>query len=290
LGYEHLKQRCPGIIMASITGFGQDGPRKDFKTSDIISFAMGGVMYISGDPSYPPCNAPESIAYYTASIHAALAVLFASYHRKIKAEGQYIDISIQECQAIQEHSIIRYSAENFIIKRYGSQHQLGAPANIFPCKDGYCHLFIFTAGHWKEFLQFWEDHPDEFNRPEWDSYEFRRKNAEKLNHFVSEFTKNFNKDELSEKLQARGISCVPINNPADFFASPHVKERGCFMEIEHPKIGKFFFPVPPYRFSEASWEHRLPAPSIGEHNEEIYCGELGYSKDELSTLRYLGIV
>ena len=144
LGYETLKERKPGLVMAAITPFGQYGPHADYHATDIVGVAMGGLMFISGAPELPPVRPPETQGYYYASVFAAYGVLLSLW----AGEGRYIDVSMQEAVATQEHMIREAAFDGVAIVRNGSQHKHAAPANIFSCKDGHVFLFVLGPRDW----------------------------------------------------------------------------------------------------------------------------------------------
>ena len=158
LGYRDLAGINPGVVMASITAFGQTGPKKNLLYNDLVALAESGFLYISGDPLLPPCSPPETQAYYFASLFAAAGVLAALYRRERTGQGDHVDATMQETLATHEHIIRLYANEQQILKRAGSQHGSVAPAKIFPCKNGFIYLYV-TRQHWKLFLDIWQDHP-----------------------------------------------------------------------------------------------------------------------------------
>ena len=151
LGYKSLAAINPGIVMASITCFGQTGPKKNLAYNDLVALAESGIFYVSGDPSTPPCQAPETQAYYFASLFATAGVLAALYRREKTGQGDHVDSSMQETLATHEHIIRLWANEKQILKRAGSQHGSVAPAKIFQCRDGFVYLYV-TRQHWKLFL------------------------------------------------------------------------------------------------------------------------------------------
>jgi crotonobetainyl-CoA:carnitine CoA-transferase CaiB-like acyl-CoA transferase len=127
IGYKNLAKINPGIVLASITGFGQTGPKKNFACNDLVALAESGFLYISGDPALPPCKPPETQAYYFASLYATAGVLAALYRRERTGNGDHVDSSMQETLATQEHVIRLWANENELVKRAGSQHASVAP-------------------------------------------------------------------------------------------------------------------------------------------------------------------
>jgi crotonobetainyl-CoA:carnitine CoA-transferase CaiB-like acyl-CoA transferase len=288
LGYESLIERQKKLILVALTGFGQDGPYADFKTPDIVGTAMGGLLYISGDPNLAPCNPPETQSYYYASLFAAYGVMLALWQRQMRGIGAYIDASIQASMALHEHVAFNYSAEGRVMKRAGSQHQHNAPANLFKCRNGYIALFV-TQNHWPLLLKVWEDHPPELDDPKWINSNLRRANADYINAQVTSFTSRFLKEDLAELMQKHGIPGLPVNSPLDFMKDPHIQARGFFGTVTHSVLGTFEQPGSPFMVDG----HRLgpaPAPLLGQHNQAIYCGELGIDKREVAALAAEGII
>jgi crotonobetainyl-CoA:carnitine CoA-transferase CaiB-like acyl-CoA transferase len=288
LGYDALLERQPKLILVSLTGFGQDGPYARFKTPDIVGTAMGGLLYISGDPELVPCNPPETQSYYYASLFAAYAVTLALWQRETRGIGAWIDASIQASLALHEHVAFNYSAEGRIMKRAGSQHQHNAPANLFQCKNGWIALFV-TQNHWPLLLKVWEDHPSELDDPKWINSNLRRAHADTINAQLTSFTSRFLKEDLAELMQQHGIPGLPVNSPKDFMKDPHIEARGFFGTVTHPALGSFRQPGSPFMI-DGNRSTPLPAPLLGQHNEEILCGELGLEKNELEALAAEGII
>jgi crotonobetainyl-CoA:carnitine CoA-transferase CaiB-like acyl-CoA transferase len=245
LGYKDLAAINPGIVMASITCFGQTGPKKSLAYNDLVALAQSGFLYIAGDPSMAPVRPPETQAYYFASVFAAAGVLAALYRRERTGQGDHVDASMQETLATQEHIIRLWANEKVIAKRAGSQHGSVAPARIFPCRDGFVYLYV-TRQHWKLFLSVWKDHPPEFDAPDWLNNLYRRAHADDLNPAVEQFLSNFTMAEITELLQEQGIPCVPVNTPLGFARDKHVQERGFMAPAEHPGFGATQQPAMPF--------------------------------------------
>ncbi len=233
LDYDRLSENNPGLIMASITGFGQWGPHSGFAYNDLVVFAMCGLMSISGDPDRPPCAPPETQAYYFGSLVAALGIVAALHRRERTGAGDWIDVSMQEALATQEHMVRLYANEQEIHTRAGSQHQHVAPARIFPCRDGYAYMYV-SRQHWKKFLEIWPDHPKEFEAPEYMNNLFRRSHADVINPAVSAFTRRHTVEELTRHLQSNHIPCLPVNRPLGYLRDPHVEGRHFVQEVTYP--------------------------------------------------------
>ena len=272
LGYKDLAAINPRIVMASITGFGQTGPKKNLACNDLVALAESGFLYISGDPSLPPVKPPETQAYYFASLFATAGLLAALYRRERTGQGDHVDASMQEALATQEHIIRLWANEQQIAKRAGSQHGSVAPAKIFSCKDGFVYLYV-TRQHWKLFLSLWKEHPAVFDAPDWLNNLYRRAHADELNPAVEAFLSGFTMAEITEFLQAKGIPCVPVNTPLGFANDEQVRERGFMAPVEHAGFGKTEQPAIPFMIDSArppvgsvpvldSWQ-----PSVASPNE-----------------------
>ena len=268
LDYLRLREINPALIMASVTGFGQWGPHSGFAYNDLVVFAMCGLMSISGDPDRPPCAPPETQAYYFGSLMAALGIVAALHRRERTGAGDWIDVSMQEALATQEHMIRLYANEQEIHYRAGSQHQHVAPARIFPCRDGYCYMYV-SRQHWKRFLDIWPDHPEEFDAPEYLNNLFRRSHADVINPAVNQFTRQYTMEELTRRLQSNRIPCLPVNRPLGFLRDPHVEGRHFVQEVAYPDGTSLTQPALPCRFSGSRPEVMSPRP-VEEDGPEVW--------------------
>ena len=268
LDYPRLREINPALIMASVTGFGQWGPHSGFAYNDLVVFAMCGLMSISGDPDRPPCAPPETQAYYFGSLVAALGIVAALHRRERTGAGDWIDVSMQEALATQEHMIRLYANEQEIHYRAGSQHQHVAPARIFPCRDGYCYMYV-SRQHWQRFLDIWPDHPEEFDAPEYLNNLFRRSHVDVINPAVNEFTRQYSMEELTRRLQSNRIPCLPVNRPLGFLRDPHVEGRHFVQEVAYPDGTSLTQPALPCRFSGSRPEVMSPRP-VEEDGPEVW--------------------
>jgi crotonobetainyl-CoA:carnitine CoA-transferase CaiB-like acyl-CoA transferase len=288
LDYSALVARQPKLVLVSLTGFGQDGPYAHYKTPDLVGNAMGGLLYISGDPALTPCNPPETQSYYYASLFASYGVMLALWQRERRGIGAWIDASVQASMALHEHVAFNYSAEGRIMKRAGSQHQHNAPANLFQCKNGWLALFV-TQNHWPILLKVWKDHPPELDDPKWINSNLRRQHADYINAQVTSFTSQYFKEDLAELMQQNGIPGLPVNSPADFIKDPHIQARKFFGSVTHPVLGTFQQPGNCFMV-DGRRSAPAPAPLLGQHSQELFCGELGMRAADLAALKDAGVI
>ena len=288
LDYPALKEINPRLIMASITEFGHSGPYKDRKGSNLVDFAMSGVMITSGYPGKEPCLLPGSPAYDAASVHASIGIIAALYMRSATGQGQYIDASV--------HETSRMGLYPWIVPNYSyalnpdsppptSETRMGASIYpVYPCKDGLIRVIALTPRQWDALVRVLGS-PEVLLMEEWRGFLYRIANTDDLYALMLEFTEKYTMMELFEAGKREGVPIAPILNIEDFYNSPHTKAREYFVEVDHPVAGKGDYPGPPYKWTETPPGIQRPAPCLGEHNIEIYCEELGFSKDNLVALR-----
>ena len=293
LDYSVLSKTNPALIVASITEFGHSGPYRDRKGSNLVDFAMSGVMITSGYPGKEPCLLPGSPAYDSASVHASVSIVAAIYMRGTTGQGQYIDTSV--------HVTSRTGLYPWIVPNYSYALNPGAPPPtsetrmgaqiypVYPCKDGFIRVIALTPRQWDALVRVLGN-PEVLQTPEWRDFMYRIGNADDLYALMLEFTEKYTMLELFEAGRREGVPIAPILNIADFYNSPHTKAREFFIEVEHPVAGKADYPGPPYKWTETPAVMKRPAPCLGEHNEEVYCQEMGFSKDDLVALRGGGVV
>jgi formyl-CoA transferase len=256
----------------------------------MVAVAMGGLMFISGDPALAPVRPPETQAFYYGSVFAAYGVLLALYQRAEGGPGQSIDVSMQESIATQEHMIREAAFDGVQITRNGSQHKHTAPANIFSCRDGHVYLFILTGRDWDRLLDLWPDHPTALDDPDLKAPARRRARVAEINPLVEEFTRRFAKDELTTMLQTHGIPCLPVNSPTDFLAQEQVRAREFFGPVESPSLGAYSAPRFPALVDGLRPPVAGPPPRCGQDNAALYGDWLGLGPAELELLSARGVL
>jgi len=212
LGYNSLKKENPGLIMASITNFGQSGLYRDWKASDLVMQAMGGWLSVTGEPQ-SPLKLYGNQAYNAASLFAASGILLALRHRHVTGRGQYIDISVMECVAATlDHALVRYFYEDTVAGRQGSRHWNNA-FDIFPCKDGYILLSLFQ--HWETLVAWLESEglAADLTDAKWRVREVRINGADHITQVLEKWTLAHTVDELVEKGQLMRFPWAKVTSP-----------------------------------------------------------------------------
>ena len=296
LGYSDLEKLNPGVILVSITSFGQTGPYKDYKTSDIVAWAMGGYMYSVGDADRPPVRiSHHSQTYLHGGAQAAQGAIMALYHREMTGEGQQVDVSIHDSatRCTPERITMFWDFNKRIVHRGGRQSSLG---RIWPCKDGYVYAMYWggpSAKRWNSPLVRWmedEGVADDFIKEfDWDTFNMMQASPEILERIAEPTRRLFQPHTRAELLKGaleHNAQVYPIASVDDVFGNPQLAARDFWVDIEHPELGtNVTYPGAFAKTTEAPPRISRRAPLIGEHNEEIYEKELGISKEELLTLK-----
>jgi benzylsuccinate CoA-transferase BbsE subunit len=295
LGYDELSKIKPSLVMTSITPFGQSGSYKDYKATDLIGLAMGGLMYLGGEPDRSPVRAYGDQSYFAASLYAAVGTMIAFYHAEATGEGQFVDVSMQESVAMGlENAAQFYDLQGVIRKRVGGGQQ-EAGWGMYPCQDGYIYFMIGGLGarYWDSLIDWMEEagveNAGELREPHWKEVTWRRSAEGKqlFNKLFTPFTRKFTKLELYEEGQKRQIAVCPVNDPKDLFDNPQLKYREFFTPFQHPG-GEIVYPGAPYRLSVTPWKLSKPAPQLGEHTDEVLAGV--YTKEQINNLRDSGVI
>jgi crotonobetainyl-CoA:carnitine CoA-transferase CaiB-like acyl-CoA transferase len=289
LGYQALSGVSPGLIMAAITPFGQDGPYRDDKADDLVVQALGGWMSVTGEPDRP-LKLSGNQAYYTASLFAVNGILLALWGRQATGRGQFIDIAVMECVAATlDHALVRWFSESIISGRQGSRHWNNA-FRIFPCKDGYILLSLLQ--HWETLVE-WLDSEgmaEDLRDEKWLDREERIRGIDHVSDVIERWTLTHGAVELEETGQLMRFPWARVMTLSQLLESPQLKERGYFTEIEVPHNGSIIAPGVPVRMSASPWRTGDRAPAAGEHNGEIFGEALGLSEEEMRLLSREGAV
>jgi benzylsuccinate CoA-transferase BbsE subunit len=290
LGYSTLSARQPGLVMTSITPFGQDGPRRGYRACDLVLAALGGQAPLNGEPDAPPLKLYGNQTYHLASLYATTGILLALMHRRATGKGQYIDVSIQECVAAGlDHALVRYFSDGVVSRRQGSQHWTRG-FRLFPCRDGYVLLSFFQD--WEVLVEWLESEgmAGDLTDEKWRSRETRLNGMAHVVQLLEEWTRSHTAAELVEKGQLMRFPWAKAVSIPELVGNPHLRDRGFFVRVYHPELGTSYeYPGAAYRLEHAAVPPRR-APLIGEDNHTIYCDELGLSEDELASLKERGVV
>lgn len=305
LGYSALNNIRNGIILTSISPYGQQGPYRDYKSSDMVLMGMAGMLYLTGDADRPPVNISIPQAYLLAGADAAVGTMIAYYHRKMAGEGQHVDISIQQSMAwFLAAAIPHWELNEIILERVGTLRS-GISRDIvqrqvWPCKDGYV-FFHMTGGitgakTCRQLVKWMDDEGmgDEYLRAmEWEKFDMGNATQDMIDRISKPLEAFFlihTKKEILKEAVKRGMSVCPLSSMEDLLNDENLKARNFWVEIEHPELEACVtYPSQFIRSSEEVFAIRSRAPLIGEHNEEVY-SDLGLYQQDLVMLKEAGVI
>jgi crotonobetainyl-CoA:carnitine CoA-transferase CaiB-like acyl-CoA transferase len=285
LDYKILSGVNSQLILVSVSGFGQHGLRRNYKTCDLVASAYGGQMYVSGSPSATPLKAFGDQSYYSASLFATTGILLALRNRAKTGKGDHVDIALQtSVAATLEHVMSRYFSEKIIHRRQESRHWNGEFV-VLPCKDGFIHVTPFqkweTLIEWLEVEGMAEDLKDD----RWLDEDYRRNNFWHVIEVLKKWTAAHTTDEIYKLAQMMRFPWAPVQSPTDVLNCPQLNSRNFFVKWNCPESGTAFkYPGLPYKISDQLDRQPKPAPLPGEHNGLIYRQELGISEKTLKRL------
>ncbi|MCK4273832.1 MAG: CoA transferase [Dehalococcoidales bacterium] len=305
LGYSSLSEINRGIIMASITPFGREGPYRDYKDSDIVVMGMSGTLYQTGESDGPPVYISMPQACLHAGADAAVGVMIAYHYREMTGEGQHVDVSMQQSAAwFQANAIPTWELNRKNLKRAGAfragmSKDVGQ-RQVWPCRDGYVFFNVIggrTGAKSLSALVEWMEADggatDFLRNMEWDNFDMFTVTREEMGRIsgpVGEFFLRHTRKELLAGAVPRGVSIGPLSSMQDLLTDECLNARNFWVEIEHPELGtSITYPRDFVKSSEVDCSTRFRAPLIGEHNAEVY-NEIGLSKRELITLEQSGII
>jgi crotonobetainyl-CoA:carnitine CoA-transferase CaiB-like acyl-CoA transferase len=291
--YDRLKKVNPAVILAAISGFGQNGPDAKLVCFDHIAQARSGGMILTGFPGDPPLKTTITYNDISAGLYAVIGILLALFHREKTGKGQEIDVSLFDAAFFSTQcmgALLLYEVYNEIRRQVGN---LGFHSYIgcFQAKDGKWVLFSGTTNAiWKRLTRAIgrEDMASDTRFSSNDMVRFD--NAKLINPILEEWVSQRTSDEVASILQDARVPCGIVNTVDQLLDDPQVKARDMILYADHPGLGKIPLPGIPVKMSLTPGGVQSVAPTIGEHNEEIYCGLLGMSAEELGQLKSAKII
>ena len=296
LGYETLSEINPALTFTSISDFGQTGPYRDWRGSEIIFYGMGGELYSTGVAEKEPLKLGGTVGLYHAGVMAAFATLGAIMAAKSEGIGQHVDISLMEVQAgsidRRMSMLLAYQYNGEITRRTPLGEASGSggyPAGVYPCEDGFFQ--ITGGGKYFERVRNTLGNPDELAGDEWLTPEAQADEEMQglFEAFFYPWLLDRTKQEAWTQAQASRVLCGPLNTMADYLRDEVFRKRGAFAEVDHPVAGTLTYPGRPFMMEATPWSIRRPAPLLGQHTEEVLT-ELGMSDAEVESLRRDGVI
>ncbi|HUI27771.1 MAG TPA: CoA transferase [Candidatus Kryptonia bacterium] len=270
LGYEQLARRNPRLSVVSLTPFGQDGPYRNWRTSDTVAQALGGMLFVNGHPDEPPLRSLGLQAYHSASTYAAMGAMLALLAREHCGRGQHVDVSIQEAVAATVEHVSGYFHQTGAVEvRRGTLHW-SRYFRVAKCRDGY--VLHCSLGDWTSLIE-WvkgDGKAQELAGAEWEDFNHRRRNCVRLFDVLDQWAKDYNVADLMEGAQLRRLPYAAVLSPETLPENPQLIDRGFFVPVEHPELPRTLtYPGAPYQFGESKWAIRQRPPLLGEHTNEV---------------------
>jgi crotonobetainyl-CoA:carnitine CoA-transferase CaiB-like acyl-CoA transferase len=287
LDYPALASVNTALVQTSITPFGQTGPYRDLMATDIVICALSGLMYHSGDSDREPLRNALDQSLYVAGANAAAATLAALFQRLATGQGQQVDVSVVECLASHLVQAVPYYSYMGAIK--GRRPVRGSGfEELMPARDGYVVPSVQGSQPWPVVADLigLEELQDE----RFASGSGRIEHGEELKQLLIEGLKEWDRKPLFQASGERRLVFGMAQDAGDLFDCPHLRERDFFVEVDHPVTGTAKYPGLGPKLSGLEFEIKRPAPLLGQHNNEVFCGELGFTTGDLINFRAVGAI
>lgn len=293
IDYPALKKRRPDLIYCAISGYGATGPDAALKGYDAVIQAAAGLMNLTGFPGGPPTKAGSALGDSLGGTFAFGGIMTALFHRERTGEGQFIDISMADCifSLVFDEPMDCYE-ELGLPERMGNRIMRLSPFNSYAAKGGWLVIATGTDAHWHDLLRT-IGRGDLIGEARYADMTGRLTHNDEIDEIIAAWTREREVGEAVRLLREGGVICGPVRNIQDILAWPHLKERGMVGELPHPLLGqvpRVHAPGFPIKFEKSPGGYELPAPMIGEHNEEIFGGLLGIDSAGMNWLKDEGVI
>ncbi len=292
LSYERVREHNPAIIYVAGSGFGQNGPYAGKPAFDVIVQAMGGILSITGEEGGPPVRPGVSYGDIAAGLFLCVATLAALQERHKSGEGQFVDISMLDCQVTaQENAFVRYLNTGEIPRAIGTRHPVMTPFQAFQTKDGYIAVALRGGikDQWPLFCAA-IDRVDIIDDPRFEDGWMRTQNFGVLEPILTESMKSRTTREWVTELEQAGIPCGPVNTIDQAAADPQINTRDMIVEVKHPEAGNFRVVNTPFKFSRTPYKVEKASPDLGQHTREVLSRLLGMTGQEIEKLKGSGVI
>ena len=287
ISYRALSHTHPRLVVTSVTPFGQNGPYRDFKATDIITCAMSGLMYHSGDSDKEPLRNALDQSLYVAGANAAAATLVAVFARLTSGGGQHVDVSVAECLAT--HLVQPVPYYNYMGATKGRRPIRGSGfEELMPARDGYVVPSVQGSQPWETVADLIG--LEELHDPRFATGAGRIAQGEELKALLIEGLAQWDRLPLFVASGQRRLVFGMAQDAGDIVACPHLEARDFYHEVNHPVVGTATYAGMGAALSGYPAQAPLPAPLLGQHNKEVYSDELGLSTEQMLALRYAGVI
>jgi crotonobetainyl-CoA:carnitine CoA-transferase CaiB-like acyl-CoA transferase len=285
LGFADLEELRPGIILTSISSFGQTGPWRDYQATDLIEYAASGLAAMNGTPDREPLKEPGYQSFCQAGAYAFGGALTALCHRDVSGLGQHVDVSaLEACASTFAPRLTAYAYTGRPTARTGG----GLPAGLVACKDGYVNLSVRSDESFHDLWVFLGK-PEVAENPRFATALQRRRNARELEKVLQPYLATHTMEELFHDLGPMHILVGMALDAQSLVEDRHLKEREFFQTVHHPIAGDVTMPGLPFKMTGTPGLTPGPAPLLGQHNDEVF-SELGLAGRDLEVLRQAGVL
>ena len=289
IDYETVKTANPGIVYASISGFGQDGPAGHLPGFDQVAQGMGGLMSITGLPGQGPVRAGIPVADLAAGLYAALGILTALVGRAVSGEGKWIRTSLLEAQvAMLDFQAERWLLEKEVPAQAGNNHPTGIPTGVFQTQDGHINIAATGTAIYQRFCAVMQ-REDWLTDERYKTPALRSMHRDALNAEIEAITKTKPSAAWIAAFNDAGVPAGYIHAIDEVFADPQVRHLRMAAPAKHPKLGDIELVAQPIKMSGAEFQVRAPTPGLGEHTREVLAAA-GYSAEDVDELRAAGAI
>jgi len=293
VGAEELHKINPRLIYGSSSGYGKDGPYRDYPAMDLVMQAMCGIINSTGFPDQPPVKSGAAVCDFSAGIHLYGAIMTALYERERTGKGRVVEVAMQD-------AIYASLASNYGMvhargadapERTGNRHGgLGiAPYNVYATSDGYVVLNCPGDHHFRAVLDV-IGRPELKDDPRFASRSSRVVNFQAVDELIESWTKTATKHEVAKRLLAAAVPCAPVRNLVEVMNDDNMHARGSLQSIDHPQLGRVALPHSPLVFEGTPRLPLQPSGPLGSSNDEIFGEWLGHSEQELSAWKRGGVI
>lgn len=284
--WEELHRLNPGLILASITGFGQEGPLKDRPCFDVIAQAMSGLMSITGSADGPPMRYGSFVTDYTSGMYSVIGILAALNVRNSSGKGQHVNVSlIDSAMSLLMTAIPEKKLLNRTMGRHGNRDRYGAPSSAYKTARG--DWVFIAAGNSLVFprLAAAMEEPGLLVDPRFDTMDHRLANFDDLEPIVARWFARYDTAEVLDILTRENVPCARVNSIDEMLASEDLELERRLVTVDHPKIGKVPMQGVTVHLSDTPLDVVRPAPGVGEHDSEVLKSWLGWSDEEIASIK-----
>lgn len=290
LDYDSLRAINPGLVLVSVSGFGQTGPYADRGCFDAIAQGMAGLMAVTGSPEGPPLKAGSAIIDYGTGLYGALGAMLALFQRQKTGQGQAVDVSLLDTAvSFNETAFAEFAVLGKERKAIGNRRPYTAPTDMYGARDGYVNISVSTDRFWQKLCEvIGEEKYAKDSR--YNSNRVRYKNQEFLNALTRKWVADRTVAEVVETLTAAGVPVGPVYSIPQVMQDEHIRSREMIVELEYPDVGKVPLPGLAVKLSQTPGAMDQRGPEVGEHNQQVYGELLGYGSEQLAELKEAGVI